>query len=134
MFTCKTHVRMNDTDAAGVIYFANQFRIAHEAFEHFLDSVNLGVAHMLDNTEYRFPIIHAEADYKAPLKVGDALTIHMSVDRIGDSSVALAFQILDRLGKEVGTVKIVHVAVDKATWKKRPLPRELKNVFEPHRR
>ena len=132
MFTCTTHVRMNDTDAAGVIYFANQFRIAHEAFEHFLDSVNLGVAHMLDNTEYRFPIIHAEADYRSPLKVGDALTIHMTVDRIGESSVALGFQILDLRGKKVGTVKIVHVAVDKATWKKRPLPQELRSVFERH--
>ena len=132
MFTCTTHVRLNDTDAAGVIYFANQFRIAHEAFEHFLDSVNLGVAHMLDNTEYRFPIIHAEADYRSPLKVGDALTIHMTVDRIGESSVALGFQILDLRGKKVGTVKIVHVAVDKATWKKRPLPQELRSVFERH--
>jgi YbgC/YbaW family acyl-CoA thioester hydrolase len=124
---------MNDTDAAGVIYFANQFRIAHEAFEQFLDSVNLGVAHMLESTEYRFPIIHAEADYKAPLKVGDALTINMTVDRVGDSSVALLFSLLDRHDKEVGTVKIVHVAVDKTTWKKRPLPQELKHVFEPHR-
>ena len=123
---------MNDTDAAGVIYFANQFRIAHEAFEQFLDSVNLGVAHMLDNTEYRFPIIHAEADYRAPLKVGDALTINITVDRIGDSSVSLGFQILDRHGKTVGSVKIVHVAVDKATWKKCPLPQELRDVFEPH--
>jgi 1,4-dihydroxy-2-naphthoyl-CoA hydrolase len=132
MFTCKTNVRMNDTDAAGVIYFANQFRIAHEAFEQFLDSVNLGVSHMLENTEYRFPIIHAEADYRAPLKVGDALTIHMTVDRVGDSSVALLFSLLDRHDKEVGTVKIVHVAVDKATWKKRPLPQELRSVFEKH--
>jgi acyl-CoA thioesterase FadM len=32
MFTCNIHVRMSDTDAAGVIYFANQFRIAHGAF------------------------------------------------------------------------------------------------------
>ena len=134
MFTRKTNVRMNDTDAAGVIYFANQLRIAHEVFEHFLDSVNLGVAHMLDNTDYRFPIIHAEADYKAPLKVGDALTINMTVDRIGDSSATFGFQILDRHGKEVGTAKIVHVAVDKTTWKKRPLPQELKDAFEPLRR
>ena len=129
MFTCKTIVRMNDTDAAGVIYFANQFRIAHEAFEQFLDSVKLSVGHMLDNSDYLFPIIHAEADYKAPLKVGDALTINMSVDRIGDSSVSLLFRLLDRHGKKVGTVKIVHVAVDKATWKKRPLPQELKDAF-----
>jgi 1,4-dihydroxy-2-naphthoyl-CoA hydrolase len=134
MFTCKTHVRMNDTDAAGVIYFANQLRIVHEVFEQFLDSVKLSVGHMLDNSDYLFPVIHAEADYKAPLRVSDPLTINMSVDRIGGSSVAFGFQILDRHGKEVGTAKIVHVAVDKKTWKKRPLPRELKDAFEPLRR
>ena len=134
MFTFKTTVRMGDTDAAGIIYFANQFRIAHEGFEHFLDTIGLGVGHMLENTDYRFPIVHAEADYVSPLKVGDSLTIYMTASRIGHSSVSLLFRLFDRHDKEVGTVKIVHVAVDKTTWKTRPLPLELKDAFEPHRR
>lgn len=123
---------MGDTDAAGIIYFANQFRIAHEGFEHFLDTIGLGVGHMLENTDYRFPIVHAEADYKSPLKVGDSLTICMTVSRIGHSSVSLLFRLFDRHDKEVGTVKIVHVVVDKTTWKKRPLPLDLKDAFAKH--
>lgn len=132
MFTFKSTVRMGDTDAAGIIYFANQLRIAHEGFEHFLDTVGLGVGHMLASTDYRFPIVHAEADYKSPLRVGDPLTICMTADRIGHSSSSLLFRIYDRHDKEVGTVKIVHVAVDKTTWKKRALPVELKDALEKH--
>ena len=133
MFTFKTTIRMGDTDAAGILYFVNQFRIAHEGFEHFLDTIGLGVAHMLEKTDYRFPIVHAESDYKLPLKVGDPLTVCMTADRVGHSSVSLLFRMFNRHDKEVGTVKIVHVAVDKKTWKKRPLPLELKDAFELHR-
>jgi len=32
MYSYTTNVRMGDTDAAGVIYFANQFRIADQVF------------------------------------------------------------------------------------------------------
>ena len=121
---------MGDTDAAGVLYFVNQFRIAHEGFEHFLDTIGLGVRHMLENTDYQFPIVHAEADYRSPLKVGDPLTIRMTAGHVGHSSVTLLFRLFDRHDKEVGVVEIVHVAVDKLTGKKRSLPVELKDVFE----
>jgi 1,4-dihydroxy-2-naphthoyl-CoA hydrolase len=125
---------MDDTDAAGVIYFANQLQIAHEGFENFLDSIDLGVRHMLEKTDYRIPIVHVESDYKAAIRVGEPLEIRMTVERIGESSFTLLFGVHDRNGREVGTAKIVHCAVDAATWKKRPLPDELRAPLAQHLR
>jgi acyl-CoA thioesterase FadM len=123
---------MDDTDAAGVIYFASQLQIAHEAFENFLDSIGLGVRHMLEQTDYRIPIVHVESDYKAALRVGEPLDIRMTVGRIGDSSFTLDFSVRDPGDREVGVVRIVHCAVDAATWRKRRLPDELRAALGPH--
>ncbi len=38
MFTYKTKISLHDTDAAGIIFFANQFKIVHDAYEDLLES------------------------------------------------------------------------------------------------
>ncbi|MBU1694514.1 MAG: hypothetical protein KJ726_01965 [Verrucomicrobia bacterium] len=47
MYVQTFRVRMHDTDAAGIIFFTSQLRMAHEAFESFLDSVGLGLGTLL---------------------------------------------------------------------------------------
>ncbi|HPG01198.1 MAG TPA: thioesterase family protein [Kiritimatiellia bacterium] len=130
VYCLETTVRMADTDAAGVIYFARQLELAHHAFEAFLEDANLGVGHMLAEKDYRIPIVHAESDYRAPLRVGDKLTICLTAQRIGDTSFTLNFRLRDHAFREVGAVKTVHVAVSGDTWKKRPIPAELRAALD----
>lgn len=125
-----THVRMRDTDAAGVIYFANQFTLAHQGFEHYLEEEGLGLGLVFAERDYRFPIVHAEADYRAALRVGDELAIEMTAERVGSTSFTLVFRVFNKAGREVGLVRTVHVAVDRDTWSKRPLPPELRAAVE----
>ena len=33
MFETKTNIKLHDTDAAGITFFANHYRIAHTAYE-----------------------------------------------------------------------------------------------------
>ncbi len=124
---------MRDTDAAGVIFFSNQLHLAHEAFEDYLDSVGLGIGVILGSRDYRIPIVHADADYRLPLKAGDAITVNMVVERIGNSSFTLRFSILNADGREAGSARTVQAAVDAATWRSRPLPDELRKALETHR-
>lgn len=134
MYRYVTHVRMQDTDAAGVIYFTNQFRMAQEGFEHFLDSVGYSVGHMLANTDYLTPVVHAEADYREPLRVGDRLVFDLTLERIGTKSFTLCSDVSNDEGHRVGRVRIVHAAVSKATWRACPLPDELRGLLETHLR
>jgi 1,4-dihydroxy-2-naphthoyl-CoA hydrolase len=130
MFKHRTTLRMHDTDAAGVIYFANQFRIAHEAFEAYLASAGAGIERIIHASDYAVVIVHAEADYTAPVHVGDHLTVEVMADRIGDSSFAIAYRLIKDPDQVVGLAKTVHVSIDKKTWKKRSLPREVRAAIE----
>ena len=126
MYAQTYRIRMHDTDAAGIIFFTSQLRMAHEAFESFLDEVGLGLGTLLAARDYRIPIVRAESDYRAPVRLGDTLTVQITLERAGRTSFSLRYLILDDTGREIGAVRLVQVSVDARTWRKRPLPDELR--------
>jgi 1,4-dihydroxy-2-naphthoyl-CoA hydrolase len=129
MYRFRYTIRMADTDAAGVLFFAAQFRIAHEAFEAFLESVGISLRGILAGGEYALPIVHAESDYQAPLRVGDVVTVELRADRVGRTSFRLRYRFRKPRGLEVGSSSTTHVAVSPATGRPRPLPADLADVL-----
>lgn len=123
-------VRMNDTDAAGRIYFADQFRIAHETFEEYMASIGHHFGRFLIEYPFMIPIVHAEADYRKPLFVGDVLRIELEVGRLGTTSFTLDYR-LHRVSDEtlVGTVRVTHACIDKATGATTPLPPIMRDIL-----
>jgi 1,4-dihydroxy-2-naphthoyl-CoA hydrolase len=134
MFTYLTTIHLRATDATGVLYFAEQFRLALEAMEEYLTQAGLSLNTLLKGN-FLMPIVHAEADYFSPLEVGDGIAISLEVGKIGTSSFTLQYKfVLRGENKEVGTVSITHVTVDKETRKKVPLPEPLVKILERVRR
>ncbi len=130
MFTYRTKIRLKDTDATGVLYFSEQFKLALEAFEEFLASQGFSLRELL-NSSYLMPIVHAEADYSAPLKVGDPLEISLQVAKLGTSSITLQYALFDPDRKiPVGRVEIVHVVVDREKGISVPIPDFLRKLLE----
>jgi len=126
-YTRNVAVTFNDTDAAGILYFASQLIYAHETFEAFLAEVGYSLHEILQSGEYLLPLVHVEADYLSSTTVGDELTVEMSVARLGTSSFTMAYTLRDADGNEVGRCQTVHVAVDRTTRTTMAIPDELKN-------
>ncbi|HOW97551.1 MAG TPA: thioesterase family protein [Kiritimatiellia bacterium] len=129
MYKQPYRIRMHDTDAAGILFFTSQLRIAHETFEAFLDGVGLGLGVIMGARDYRIPIVHAESDYRAPVHLGDLLSVEVALARVGRTSFALRTRFVSAAGLETGAVTTVQVAVDARTWQKRPLPDELRRAL-----
>ncbi|MEM6398800.1 MAG: thioesterase family protein, partial [Cyanobacteria bacterium P01_D01_bin.116] len=62
-FTYNRTIRFQDTDAAGVVYFANVLAICHEAYEASLESLGIDIKQFFTNSSTAFPIIHADVDF-----------------------------------------------------------------------
>lgn len=129
MFIHHTKVRMNDTDTAGVLFFANQFRFVHDAFEEYAESLGLGFAKVLKEKPYLFVIRHAEAEYLLPLGVGDDIKVELSIERVGESSFSVSYRLFSQ-EQLIGTAKTTHVTLDKASRKKIRLPDEIRSLLE----
>src|SRR5688572_31453151 len=121
MFVTNNKVRMHDTDMAGLLYFARQFRFANDALEDFFEAEGYTFNDIHDQN-YVFVIVHAEADYLAPLKVGDKLEVHMHVEKIGTSSITFLYNIFKENQELIGTVKTVHVTLDRRSGERAAVP------------
>lgn len=130
MFTYKTQIRLHDTDAAGILFFAHQFEIIHDAYEQLLEKLGFSFPTMLQKRSYFLPIVHAESDYKSPLFVGDKITIRITLGHIGDTSFSFVYTIHNQKNVLVGTAKTVHVTIDKKKRTKIKLPGEIRKSLE----
>jgi len=78
MFIYHRTVRFQDTDAAGVMYFANGLAIAHEAYEASLQATGIDQKAFFKGVPVAVPIVHASVDFLRPIAVGDRLEIHLT--------------------------------------------------------
>ncbi len=129
MFTYTTIIKLHDTDAAGLLFFTSQFKIMHDAYEALLVSLEFPFATLIRKKKYFLPIVHAEADYKSPLFVGDRIRLEVAVKDLGHSSFTLGYTLRNERKKIVGLGKTVHVAIDKKSRAKIPLPSKLRQAL-----
>jgi 1,4-dihydroxy-2-naphthoyl-CoA hydrolase len=125
-------VRLYDTDAAGFLFYGAQFRIAHAALEEFLEHLGLPIARVIHGGKTLFPVVHAEADYRARLTVGDRLSVRVAVRAIGERSFTIGYRLLLADSREAGSAVTVHAALDKASGASCPLPEALRAALGPH--
>lgn len=119
-------IRLRDTDATGVLYFTEQLRMALETLEDYFS-----LREMIEKEEFLMPIVHAESDYLAPLKVGDEVAISIFCEKIGDSSFRLNYSFFDpKRQLVVGRAAFVHVTVSRSTGKSMPIPNAVKALLQ----
>ncbi len=129
MHTHETVIRLEHVDAAGLLYFARIFPIAHQCYEEFLQ-LHMPIDSIIDSSDFLVPIVHAQADYKKPIRLTDKLTIEMTVEKEGTTSFQLNYNFLDDANSIAVNVQTTHVVIDKATGKSKPLPDSVKKVLD----
>lgn len=131
-FTHKNAVRMYDTDAAGILYFASQFRFIHDAFEAMMEHEGFSFKELFSKKQdFFFVIVHAESDYLTSMYIGDKLDIHAYVSRIGETSFTMSYDIF-REGEHTGRASTVHVCINPKTKTKVPIPEKMKALLSKH--
>lgn len=123
-FSHERTIHFADTDAAGVVYFANYLSICHEAYEEALGAAGIELHAFFDRHGVVIPVAKSEAEYRRPLACGDRLRIRVAAARLSADSFELRFEMV-RLGppdKTAGRVRTEHVCLDAASRKRIPIP------------
>jgi 1,4-dihydroxy-2-naphthoyl-CoA hydrolase len=122
-FSYARTVRLADTDAAGVVFFARTLMLCHEAYEASLAAAGLDLKEFLGGADLIVPIARSEAQYLRPLYCGDPLRISVAPSLLSADSFAIHFEIT-RLGppeKMAARVRTEHVATSRARRERVPL-------------
>lgn len=128
-FTYQTVVRLHQTDAAGLLFFARQFELVHDCYEAYLHLNAVSFARLLKDRDYLLPIISANGNYAAPLMAGDQLVISMICTSCRANSFELTYELF-RGDEAVGRASTVHVCIDFQTRLKRPLPEPIRLAMQ----
>ena len=134
-FSYTRTVRFQDTDAAGVVYFANVLAMCHEAYEESLAASGINLKAFFSNPSVVFPIIHASVDFYRPMFAGDRLTIQLTPQQVTGDEFEIAYQVFSSevAGKSAAKALTKHVCIDAVTRNRKQLSEELMQwlrVFE----
>ena len=130
-FTFPVRVYWEDTDAGGVVYYANYLRFLERARSEWLRTLGIDQARLLRDERLQFVVVEANIRYHRPAKFDDELVVSAALESLSGASVTFAQEI--RRGTAGGellvsaTVRAACIASD--TLKPRPLPKALASQF-----
>jgi len=124
-FELRVRVYYEDTDAQGVVYYANYFRFMERARTEWLEA--MGVDHVtMMNEENRILVVsEAHAKFLVPARLGDTLIVTAGLSRLGRATFEIEQNIFrDSPKRELliqGGVTAAYLEAD--TMKPKRIPR-----------
>lgn len=120
-FTYHHTVRFRDTDAAGVVYFANILNICHDAYEASLEASAINLQEFFTKPIVAFPITHASVDFFRPTFCGDKLAIVLVPQKLGSDKFEIDYKVFV---KNILVSKAItkHVCIDAGSKTRIDLP------------
>ncbi len=120
-FSISVRVYYEDTDAGGIVYYANYLRFMERARSDWLRSRGVDATRLRDEHSLMLVVARAQIDYKVPARLDDELQVSVAVERIRLVSIELAQQV--RRGTELLASAAVRVGcISAPECRPRPFP------------
>ena len=88
-FSAQYRVYYEDTDAGGVMYYANYLKFFERARTDFLRAKNISQNEMLEKHQIAFLVRRCEADYIKAAKLDDLVEVDVVIEEIGAASIIM---------------------------------------------
>jgi len=124
-------VQFAETDLAGVLHFANYYRMMEEVEHAFWRSRGSSVITCSNDATISWPRVVTSCEYIAPVHFEDVLELRLTVARLGERSVAYDIEFA-RDGNRValGKTKAVCCTMERGAFRSIPIPRNLRRALE----
>ena len=126
-FTIPVRVYWEDTDAGGIVYYANYLRFLERARTDWLSSLGIDQAALLRDERLQFAVVEAHIRYHQPARYGDELSVSVRLDERRGASVVMHQEV--RRGPPDGqllvSATIRAACLDSSGLRPRPLPAAL---------
>jgi 1,4-dihydroxy-2-naphthoyl-CoA hydrolase len=127
-------IYFRDTDAAGVVYFANGLSICHEAYEASLAASGIELKSFFRGGAIAVPITQASIDFFKPMFCGDRILVSLVKTLLSPDSFQIEYQLFFDIEsdekKAIARALTKHVCIDSITRKRCNLSQDLKKWIE----
>jgi len=121
VFTWTVRVYYEDTDAGGIVYYANYLKFFERARTEWLRSLGIRQQELLDQEGVAFVVRSASVEYIAAARLDDELSLTLTVEKLGRASIQFAQQAL-RGDVLLSSASVKVGCVDKTAMRPRSLP------------
>jgi len=128
-FSIPVRVYYEDTDAGGVVYYANYLRFFERCRTEWMRSAGYGQAQLAEEAGIGFVARKASCEYLKPARLDDLIEVGLSVEKL--TRVRVVFRQSVRRGDDELVVGEVEIAcVNMATMTPAPIPDFLHSRLE----
>lgn len=127
--TLDIRVYYEDTDAAGVVFYANYLKFFERGRTEWLRRLGVNQSDLAANDQRMFVVKSAQTHYIKPARFDDLLTIHSRITRLGRASIDFA-QIATTRGETLCESTVEVVCVDTRTFRPAGLPPSLRTLLQ----
>lgn len=128
-FSFPIRIYYEDTDAGGIVYYANYLKYAERARTEFLRHLGINQQEMLKNQECGFVVRNCNINYKSPARLDDALNITCKVTELKGASLKME-QKLYREDTVICEIEITLVFLSLATMRPSKIPAEIGSLLQ----
>ena len=128
VFPCRVYYE--DTDAGGIVYYANYLKFAERARSELLRDLGSDNMRLLNDHGVMFAVRDCTVTYREPARLDDALQVHTRIFRIGGASFSAA-QRVERSGRLLADMTVRLACLDTQGRPAR-MPEELRTAFTSH--
>lgn len=129
-FSRSVRIRFSHCDPAGIIFFPQYLVLFNQLVEDwFNEGLGIGYADMIGRRQIGLPIVRLECDFQAVSRMGDEVTLCLSVERVGGKSLTLQLQCHDAGQVRVSARKVL-VFTDLNSHRAIPIPADIRQALE----
>lgn len=129
-FHLPVRVYWEDTDAGGVVYYANYLKFMERARSEWLRSLGIDQAALAREERIQFAVVEAQVRYRQPARYDDLLDVKATVESWKGASLGFRQEIRRAAdGKLLAEATIRAACLDADSLRPRPLPPALLEVL-----
>ena len=123
-FEIKTRIYWEDTDAGGVVYYANYLKFMERCRTDWLRALGIDQQLLRAARQLQFAVVNVSVDFLRPAVLNDEILVTAALERLSGATFTFKQTILR------GDVQLIDAStrvacLDSGTLKPRPIPKDL---------
>jgi acyl-CoA thioester hydrolase len=130
LFRWPVRVYYEDTDAGGVVYYANYLRFLERARTEWLASLGFTLTALQHDYRALFVVHRLDIEYRRPARLYDALEVTLALATLGRSRLAAVQDVLRGEERLVGA-RVTLACLDPVSWRPARIPAPVAAKIDP---
>jgi acyl-CoA thioester hydrolase len=123
-FDIRTRIYWEDTDAGGVVYYANYLKFMERCRSDWLRALHVDQNLLRAERRLQFAVVSVTVDFMRPAVLNDEVLVTAELERLSGATI-LFKQTIMRGDAQLVDARVRVACLDSGTLKPRPIPKDL---------